>query len=136
MLFAATKADHVPVAQHDQLTRLIGDLLFDPINRAGYLGADIGTVAVAALRTTREAKARRDGDVLDCIEGIPVGSDAPEVVFPGLLPESVAAIAETGTGRYGFAEFRPPPDLGRDGRGLPHIRLDRALQFLIGDRLA
>lgn len=136
VLFAATKADHVPVAQHDRLTRLIDDLLFDPMNRAGYLGADISTLAIAGLRTTREAKARRDGELLDCIEGIPAGDSEPAVVFPGLLPDSLAAIAESGIGNYGFAEFRPPPALGHDGRGLPHIRLDRALQFLIGDRLA
>ena len=135
VLFAATKADHVPVAQHDRLTRLIGDLLFDPMNRAGYLGADISTLAVASLRTTREAKAQRNGELLDCIEGIPVSGGEPVVVFPGLLPETMSSVADDGAGRYGFTEFRPPPELGRDGRGLPHIRLDRALQFLIGDRL-
>jgi len=39
---------------------------------------------------------------------------------------------------YRFLRFRPPPL--EPGRGatpsLPHIRLDRALQFLLGDRLA
>ena len=38
-----------------------------------------------------------------------------------------------------FVRFRPPK-LERDADGLklslPHIRLDRALQFLIGDHLA
>ena len=38
-----------------------------------------------------------------------------------------------------FVRFRPPK-LERTAEGvtlsLPHIRLDRALQFLIGDRLA
>ena len=38
---------------------------------------------------------------------------------------------------FRFLRFRPPP-LEHDGNNapaLPHIRLDRALQFLIGDRL-
>ena len=35
---------------------------------------------------------------------------------------------------YRFLRFRPPP-AGQDS-SLPHIRLDRALQFLLGDRLA
>ncbi|MCA6126343.1 YcjX family protein, partial [Bradyrhizobium sp. WSM 1704] len=38
---------------------------------------------------------------------------------------------------YRFLRFRPPR-LERNGDAepvLPHIRLDRALQFLIGDRL-
>jgi uncharacterized protein len=42
-------------------------------------------------------------------------------------------------GSLRFPRFRPPlvrPDgLGRPGH-LPQIRLDRAMQFLIGDRLA
>jgi hypothetical protein len=39
---------------------------------------------------------------------------------------------------YRFLRFRPPPgEPGRAGTAtLPHIRLDRALQFLLGDRLA
>ena len=37
-----------------------------------------------------------------------------------------------------FVRFRPPlPSLGKDGEPLPlpSIRLDRALEFLLGDRL-
>ncbi len=33
-----------------------------------------------------------------------------------------------------FVKFRPP--ITARGEPAPHIRLDRALQFLIGDRLA
>jgi len=38
---------------------------------------------------------------------------------------------------FRFLRFRPPPleNQGAEGPVLPHIRLDRALQFLIGDRL-
>ena len=69
--------------------------------------------------------------------------------FPGDLPSDPDDLFEgdtafRGTLRaaaenadYRFLRFRPPP-LERDGEGapaLPHIRLDRALQFLIGDRL-
>nr|WP_246201018.1 YcjX family protein [Azospirillum brasilense] len=31
--------------------------------------------------------------------------------------------------------FQPPADLAREARGLPHIRLDQAMQFLLGDYL-
>jgi len=38
---------------------------------------------------------------------------------------------------YRFLRFRPPQleSAGAEPPSLPHIRLDRALQFLIGDRL-
>ena len=59
-------------------------------------------------------------------------------VFPGDLPDDPAAALTAGAA-VRFVRFRPPK-LERDGRGLtlslPHIRLDRALEFLLGDRLA
>ena len=44
-----------------------------------------------------------------------------------------------GAGSLRFVRFRPPrATLDADGlaKPLPHIRVDRALQFLLGDRLA
>jgi predicted YcjX-like family ATPase len=71
-------------------------------------------------------------------------------VFPGELPDNpdnlfapdatpfrglMAAGADGADFR--FVRFRPPPleTTGDGAPALPHIRLDRALQFLIGDRL-
>jgi len=101
------------------------------------------------------------GDALPCILGVPAAGEhaggqtfdgkAEVAVFPGDLPadpnDVFAANAAPFRGLAGaggpadadfrFVRFRPPPlDTGRDGApALPHIRLDRALQFLIGDRL-
>jgi predicted YcjX-like family ATPase len=63
------------------------------------------------------------------------------VVFPGDLPadpEAMFAGGKTASeGDLRFLRFRPPAlemtDAGEPA--LPHIRFDRALQFLIGDRL-
>ncbi len=62
-------------------------------------------------------------------------------VFPGELPADPASVFE-GDGLalpepdndLRFVKFRPP--ILPRGRPAPQIRLDRALQFLIGDRLA
>ncbi len=135
VVFAATKADHVPVSQHDRLAGLIGGLLFDPMNRATFQGARVETMALAALRATRDAQAKRKGVMLDCVEGIPTDADAPKVVFPGDLPDRPGDIAANGAAAYRFLSFKPPQQAGADGRGLPHIRLDRAMDFLIGDLL-
>jgi predicted YcjX-like family ATPase len=52
--------------------------------------------------------------------------------FPGDLPADGAR-----GGDFHSIRFRPPAleDAGDGTPALPHIRLDRALQFLIGDRL-
>ena len=70
-------------------------------------------------------------------------------VFPGDLPERPGSVFEqsepvAGKGKQReplirFVRFRPPKlEHSADGLtlSLPHIRLDRVLQFLIGDRLA
>jgi len=67
------------------------------------------------------------------------------VIFPGDLPEDPAAVSapefslsDAAGGDFAFVRFRPP-DVARGPHGrpapLPHIRLDRALNFLIGDRI-
>jgi predicted YcjX-like family ATPase len=57
------------------------------------------------------------------------------------LPESAEAVFQGAVppGSFRFPRFRPPK-LPVDAAGrtakLPHIRLDRALEFLLGDRFA
>ena len=60
--------------------------------------------------------------------------------FPGDLPDDPESVFEGGASpTVRFARFRPPK-LEKTAEGLtlslPHIRLDRALEFLLGDRLA
>jgi predicted YcjX-like family ATPase len=67
--------------------------------------------------------------------------EAEAVIYPGELPEQPEAVFEGAVppGSLRFPRFRPPKPVldaaGRPGR-LPQIRLDRALEFLLGDRLA
>jgi uncharacterized protein len=61
-------------------------------------------------------------------------------VFPGDLPDDPALALDPDSEGLAlrFLRFRPPvAERSADGRlrALPHIRLDRALEFLIGDRL-
>lgn len=156
ILFAATKADHLHHASHDRLELLLRRLLDRAIGRAAFTGAGVEVLALAAVRATREASVREGGESLPCIVGIPEAGESLDgrlfdgreeiALFPGDLPESPQALfAEDGTGAATpaaarrFLKFRPPPvEVTAEGfsLSLPHIRLDRALDFLIGDRLA
>ena len=58
--------------------------------------------------------------------------------FPGELPENADSVFEDGAVHLNFLRFLPPQKLERTDDGavvLPHIRFDRALEFLIGDWL-
>ena len=75
------------------------------------------------------------------VRGRLIDTGAEAALFPGNLPEDPAAIlapARQGAPDWNDAAYRvtrfAPPRL-RPGGGLPHIRLDRAAEFLIGDRL-
>jgi predicted YcjX-like family ATPase len=160
ILFAATKCDHLHQAGHDRLERILTRMTRDAIARAKFSGAQVDVVAIAAVRATREAIVERKRDRLPSIIGTPAaGEAAGEVfdgeteiaVFPGDLPQNTDRLfdpdAESFVGLaarkpqdvdYRFLRFRPPElePIGGGRTALPHIRLDRALQFLIGDRLA
>ncbi|MCJ2044316.1 YcjX family protein [Methylobacterium sp. J-078] len=151
ILFAATKADHLHQTSHDRLDALLRLLVSRAMRRTEAAGARVGTVALASVRATRETTIH-DGDaILRAVSGTPeagesVGDEvfdglSEAAIFPGELPPKPEAVLEGAVppGSLRFPRFRPPvvkPDaLGRPG-DLPQIRLDRAMQFLIGDKLA
>jgi predicted YcjX-like family ATPase len=155
ILFAATKADHLHHASHDRLERFLARMTERAITQAKFSGATVDVVALAAVRATREATVARGREKLPAITGTPLAGEAlgsdrfdgeTEIAsFPGDLPDDPAALFKDFAGSttadetdYRFLRFRPPPpEPGRTGTPtLPHIRLDRALQFLLGDRLA
>jgi uncharacterized protein len=151
ILFAATKADHLHHTSHDRLEALLRLLTRRAISRAEGFGAEIDVIALAAIRATREAEIRNRGEILKAIVGTPeagqtLGGEvfngvSEAAVFPGELPADPAPLLEgealalpEADNDWRFLSFRPP--ITARGQPAPHIRLDRALQFLIGDRLA
>lgn len=142
ILFAATKADHLHHGQHAALGAIAEALVGEARARALFSGAETRAMAIASLRATVEQTVTRDGREIEVVRGREKETGAEVAVYPGALPEDPAAIlapARQGAGDWADAAYRvtrfAPPRL-RPGDGLPHIRLDRAAQFLIGDRLA
>ena len=150
ILFAATKADHLHHRDHDRLEAVLSRIVQRAIEHAKFAGATVDVIALASVRATREGTVTHRGERLPSIIGTPLPGErvngdifdgSSEIaMFPGDLPEDPESVfqpdAEPAALR--FARFRPPK-LERTAEGmtlsLPHIRLDRALEFLIGDRL-
>ncbi|MFB9151203.1 YcjX family protein [Roseovarius ramblicola] len=142
LLFAATKADHLHHAQHPRLAAIMEAMLREARDRAQYAGADVRGMAIAALRATVEETRRHGGAEVELVRGrVPGGGQA--AFHAGELPADPAAIlspARAGAeawpeGAFGSMRFAPARLGLRAGEGPPHIRLDRAAQFLFGDRL-
>lgn len=147
ILFAATKADHLHHVQHPRLTAIMEALIREARDRAQFAGAETAAMAIAALRATTEEMRPHNGRDLPCVRGRLLNDDGTAgrtaAFYPGELPEDPARLlapAREGAeswldADYRFMSFAPAPLTLRPGEGPPHIRLDRAAQFLIGDRL-
>lgn len=158
ILVAATKADHLHHESHDRLQAIVRRLTDRAVARANLSGAEVDVLALAAVRATREGTVKQGRDTLPVIIGTPIEGETigkerfdgntETAIFPGDLPEKTDVVfqgfgtnhrQDTDDPAIRFVRFRPPR-LERTAEGvtlsLPHIRLDRALQFLIGDHLA
>jgi len=148
ILFAASKADHLHHTSHNRLQEILSLLTSSAMERAKIAGANVDALALASVRATKEASVRQNGVELDCITGIPIKGerlgrdifDGEEelAIFPGDLPKNphdALSDASTGVEDLRFIRFRPPLISTAPAPILPHIRLDRAIEFLLGDRL-
>ncbi|MGE7369378.1 YcjX family protein [Neorhizobium sp. NPDC001467] len=157
VLVAATKADHLHHESHDRLQAITRRLVDRAIHRIGMTGAGIEVMALASVRATREGSVRENGQELPVITGTPMPGEriGDEIfdgkkrtaIFPGDLPEDPEMFfreidktdEETLLPDLNIVRFRPPSveeNTGGIALSVPHIRLDRAMQFLFGDRLA
>ena len=143
ILFAATKADHLHHSQHAQLTAITQALLREARDRADFAGAKTAAMSIAALRTTVEETVNHRDGPLDVVRGRLRDSGKQAAFYPGKLPDDPAhllAPARDGAEKwldadYSVMNFAPAPLTLRPGDGPPHIRLDKAAEFLIGDKL-
>jgi predicted YcjX-like family ATPase len=143
ILFAATKADHLHHIQHPALTAITEALLREAKSRADFAGAETAALSLASLRCTVEEMLQRDGAALPAVRGRLLGSGKQAVMYPGELPADPARLlapARDGASAwlgadYALMAFAPARSSLKPGEGPPHIRLDRAAEFLIGDRL-
>jgi predicted YcjX-like family ATPase len=143
ILIAATKADHLHHRQHPRLQAIVEALVAEARRRAEFSGAETRALALASLRATVEETRAVNGTEMDLVRGRLLSDGRQAALHPGDLPEDPAALlapardgAEAWLSQdYGVMRFAPAPLTVRPGEGPPHIRLDTAAEFLIGDRL-
>jgi uncharacterized protein len=118
-------------------------MLREARSRADFAGAMTAAMSVASLRATVEDVIERDGERLEAVRGRLLSTGKQAAMYAGELPSDPARLlspAREGAAawldaEFGLMEFAPARVSLRPGEGPPHIRLDRAAQFLIGDWL-
>ncbi len=153
LTIAATKADHIHHSEHDKLIDIVKSL-----TQRAY-GSNIADIsieyqAIAAIRSTKEAKMEEGGEQLpvligiaekgEQLDGVLFDGETETAIFPGSLPACSDLVfkpehetSEFGAEDYRFIKFRPPLlSEQKSYKSFPHIRMDNILEYLLGDKLA
>jgi predicted YcjX-like family ATPase len=136
VLFAATKADHVPALQRDHLEALMANMVEAPTLRAKAAHARVAATALASIRCTEDGIDAIDDRKVDVVVGLPEGGERRIRFFPGIVPVRPPPPGFWGERFTEFPAFQPPRISPAPEDGIPHINLDKALNFLLEDALA
>lgn len=131
LAIAATKADHVTPEQHANLSALLEALLAEPLQDLRYANVPVKALSLAAIRATEAHEVNHKGQSTPALRGTTLEGEEV-LVFPGEVPAKLPETEFWARQGFDFHAFRPAP---REGGALPHIRLDAALDWLIGDKL-
>ena len=133
LLFAATKADHVTIDQHANMVSLLQQLIQDAWQNAAFEGISMDCLGLASVQATTSGIIDVNGEKIPALRGNRLSDGAPLTVYPGEVPARLPGQAFWDKQGFQFEAFRP--QVMDVDKPLPHIRLDAALEFLIGDKL-
>jgi predicted YcjX-like family ATPase len=135
VLFAATKADHVPDIQRDHLAALLRNMAAFPALEMRSSNAQLDVTALASVISTAEESQEIEGQRVQVVVGRPVGSNRQAKFFVGNVPIRPPRPDAWGSPFLNVPVFEPPAIDPSPVDGIAHINLDLALEFLLGDRL-
>jgi hypothetical protein len=135
VLFAATKADHVPDIQRDHLAALLRNMAAFPALEMKSSNAQLDVTALASVISTQEDSQEIEGQRVQVVVGRPVGAQRQSKFFVGNVPIRPPRPEAWGSPFLNVPVFEPPAIDLSPVEGIPHINLDLALEFLLGDRL-
>ncbi len=143
ILFAASKADHLHHLHNPALTAMVEALTQSARDKARFRGALTAAMSIAAMRSTAEMELSSDGRALPGEKGLEKFGGKTVGFYPGEFPNSSASVLyqarsdslDWDSGLFADQNSAPSQLSLAPGVGPPHIRLDKAVEFLIGDLL-
>ncbi|AXT71138.1 YcjX family protein [Vibrio sp. dhg] len=132
VLFAATKADHVTPEQHPNLVSLLQQMVHPAWQTAAYENIEMSCMSIASIQATTPGFISTGDKAVPALQGITLDGE-PMTMFPGEVPRKLPNAAYWQNSGFDFTSFRPMPSASDEP--MKHIRLDKALDYLIGDKL-
>jgi len=133
VLFAATKADHVTANQHHNLDQFVRLMIETAQREMRFEQVDTRCLALSSLRATEAAQAHLDGQHLSCLRGHRKDTGEEIALFPGEVPIELPRAEDWNSDRFRFVDFAPRPLPVGPLKPEHHIRLDQAIEYLLGD---
>lgn len=132
VLFAATKADHVTPDQHANMVSLLQQMIHPAWQHAAYENIEMSCISMASVRATQSGYIMQGDNKIAAIQGVGLNGESL-TLFPGEVPRKLPDPEYWQRQSFDFTAFRPQPSLIDEP--CQHIRVDKALDILIGDKL-
>ncbi|NLS12632.1 YcjX family protein [Vibrio sp. SM6] len=133
VLFAATKADHVTPDQHGNLVSLLQQMVHPAWQTAAFDNIEMNCMSMASVTATQSGFIATKAGQQAAIQGTTLTGE-PLTLFPGEVPKRLPEPSYWQQHGFEFVSFQPLAV--EDTTPLNHIRVDKALEYLIGDKLA
>ncbi|MBF9000597.1 MULTISPECIES: YcjX family GTP-binding protein [Vibrio] len=132
VLFAATKADHITPDQHVNLVSLLQQMVHPAWQHAAYENIDMSCISMASVRSTISGYIQQGERQQSAVQGTTQAGDNL-TLYPGDVPAKLPNPDYWDKHQFEFTQFKPLPT--ESDAALAHIRLDKALEILLGDKL-
>ncbi len=132
VLFAATKADHVTPDQYGNLVSLLQQMVHPAWQTAAYENIEMSCISMASVRATQSGHIDTPEGKVSAIQG--TSEDGQTItLYPGEVPGKLPNPDFWNNNQFDFTSFRPAAS--HHDEPCQHIRVDKALDTLIGDKL-
>lgn len=132
LVFAASKSDHVTADQHPRLLALLRALIRDSEQGPRYEAVPVHSLCLAAIRASEEVVVQASDGPHPALRGLLMNGE-PITFYPGEVPDRLPARQLWENHQFDFLSLRPPR--ATPGTPFPHLRMDSALELLLGDKL-
>lgn len=89
---------------------------------------------LASVQATEYGMVMHNGEKMPALKGTWLADNTPLTFYPGEVPKRLPDADFWQQQGFQFESFRPLPM--RMDTPLPHIRMDSAMEFLLGDKLS
>ncbi|MCE2595372.1 YcjX family protein [Motilimonas cestriensis] len=132
LVFAASKADHVTPDQHENLLSLLSQLVVNGQREVAFSGIESHSIAIASVKATQAGSVDYQGAPHPALTGNVLGQDELITLYPGEVPADLPQQSFWQGQGFDFVNFAPQKI--EPNKPMPHIRMDLAIEHLLGDK--